>query len=391
MSETDRPALPVVDRRQGDRRAPGDRRHSGRPGRRFTEAVVGGVLLSTLAMANPAAAQEAMAKGVVVRTGRRATDVAVMERRPELPAAPLRFGTEVKSLGRAEKAGLDFGYGVIWTGAWNEKYGWTTPREELREAKKRGVTPVIHWWYWGDEISPAAVQDGVKDMRHGVRKDRASWTRMANELSVLIAREMGDREAIVVLETEFNKQGIENYEPFDALLVEQAKIFKSRGNVRTMVGFGNWGSAQWGRFDAAVAASDMVGTQLLRSSVREPGSRYLGAVETLVSGARSLGAKFGKPVMIMDLALSSYPSAEYEGHQAKVLGELFGRTADLKRAGVVGVIWRQIVDDPKFDTSNYHGQAERHWGVLRADGSEKPAFKVLREGIQQESGAGTGD
>jgi hypothetical protein len=294
---------------------------------------------------------------------------------------PLRFGTEVKSLARAEKAGLPFAYGVFWTGAWNQKYGWDTPRRELREAKRQGVVPVIHWWYWGDEISPAAVENGVVDARHQVRKDKETWVRMANELSELIASEMGRREAVVVLETEFNKNGIENDKAFDGLLAEQARIFKSRGNVKVVLGFGNWGSSRWDRFAGAVRASDMVGTQLLRSSVREPDS-YMKAVDTLLSGARTLHERFDKPVMVMDLALSSY--GDYEGRQATVLRELFTRVGELKGSGVTGLIWRQIVDDPRFDTSNYHGRAERHWGVLRADGSPKPGFEVLRDGIRSE-------
>lgn len=388
MSETDRKDPGFVERRRGgDRRGGADRRRSARPGRRLADVLVGGVVLSQLAAANPAWA-EAMARGAVVRTGRRATDVVVVDKRPALLAAPLRFGTEAKSLARAEKQGLSFGYGVTWTGAWNQKHGWSTPQRELKEARARGVIPVVHWWYWGDEISPAAVQNGVTDVRHGVKKDRETWFRMANELAGLIEKEMGGREAVVVLETEFNKQGIENYEPFDEMLAEQARLFHSRPNVRVVLGFGNWGSAQWGRFDRAIAASDMLGTQLLRSSVRETSAQYLSAVDTLVKGARTLLAQFGKPVLVMDLALSTYPASTHERHQADVLRELFDRASELKQAGVVGVIWRQIVDDPDFDTSNYHGQAERHWGVLRSDGSPKPAFAVLREGIRAESGFG---
>jgi hypothetical protein len=43
--------------------------------------------------------------------------------------------------------------------------------------------------------------------------------------------------------------------------------------------------------------------------------------------------------------------------------------------GVVGIIWRMLADDPAFDTSNYHGIAERYWGLLHADGRAKAAFR----------------
>jgi len=382
------------DRRQGagDRRSAtrGDRR-AGRPGgRRATDMVAAGVMLAHLAAGTGTA--RAAERGVTgpASGGRRATDTTAAatldagakDARPAL-ALPLRFGTEVKSVARAEKAGLPFAYGVLWTGAWNQKYGWDTPRHELREARKQGVVPVVHWWYWGDEISPAAVRDGVVDARHQVRKDKDTWFRMAGELADTIASEMGGREAVVVLETEFNKNGIENDRAFDDALAEQARLFKSRGNIKVVLGFGNWGQASWGRFAGAAGASDMVGTQLLRSSVREPAA-YMSSVDTLLSGVRALHQRFDKPVMVMDLALSTYPSADYEGRQAAVLRDLFNRMGELKGAGVTGLIWRQIVDDPRFDTSNYHGQAERHWGVLRSDGSAKPGFEVLRDGMRTE-------
>lgn len=377
----------LVERRNGDRRhAAADRRGAFRGGRRASDLAVAALVLAQLAAVAPVQAEEALARGVVVRTGRRSTDLSVVKQRPMLPAprfeGRLRFGTEMKSLARAQEAGMEFAYGVFWTGAWNQKHGWDGPRSDLREARRRGVVPVVHWWYWGDDISPRAVQNGVRDARQGVHKDRETWFRMAGELADLVEKETKG-EAMVVLETEFNKGGIENYEPFDADLAEQARIFRSRG-IKVVLGFGNWGASRWGTFDRAVAASDLVGTQLLRSSLREPTS-YLRAVDTLVQGARALHDRFAKPVLIMDLALSSYPSARYEEHQATVLRQLFARLPELKGAGVQGLIWRAIVDDPRFDTSNYHGRAERHWGVLRSDGSPKPAFAVLRDGIRHET------
>ena len=43
-----------------------------------------------------------------------------------------------------------------------------------------------------------------------------------------------------------------------------------------------------------------------------------------------------------------------------------------------------LADDPKFNTANYHGMAERHWGLLRADGSRKPAFLPFLNGMLSE-------
>ena len=86
----------------------------------------------------------------------------------------------------------------------------------------------------------------------------------------------------------------------------------------------------------------------------------------------------------MDLALSSY-GAHYEENQAAAMAELSRRLPELKVAGVQGLVWRAVSDDPRFDTANYHGEAERHWGLLRADGSAKPALAAFTDAVRAET------
>jgi hypothetical protein len=299
-------------------------------------------------------------------------------------STPMRFGADMDSVQTAQSKGAPMSYGTFWVGSWNQRYGWGYVETQLQTAKRLGVTPVIHWWYWGDDISPACVENGCDDKRQHVRKDKATWYRMSNELADRIARFAGDRGAIVILETEFNKNGIETHAPFDGYLADHAKIFHRKPNIKVGLSFGNWGRGQWGNFRQAIAEVDLLGTQLLQSSVRDA-STYLNAVDALIAGARHLQAEFDKPSLVTDLALSSFPASTYEPLQAVVIEQLFARLPDLKAAGVTGLIWRHISDDPKFDTSNYHGLAERHWGLLRADGSAKPAFVALLNGIRSES------
>ena len=299
------------------------------------------------------------------------------------PRSNMQFGIDLAAIDRARAKGLDFAFGTVWVGPWTQKSGWRDTEASLRLARDRHVTPVIGWWYWGDDISPRAVERGVTDSRHHVRKDRQSWHRMSDELSQVIERTMGDRETYVVLENEFNKGGIESYEPFDAELADVAAILHRRGNVRVVIAFGNWGREYWGRFDRAVAAADFVGTQLLRSSVREP-DEYDHAIDTLIDGARFLQNTFAKPSFIVDFAASSYPSPGYEARQARVFADLRARIPELKAAGVRGIFYRMMADDSRFDTSNYHGMAERHWGLLRADGSEKPAYVPFAAAVRAE-------
>ena len=116
-------------------------------------------------------------------------------------------------------------------------------------------------------------------------------------------------------------------------------------------------------------------------------STYQQAVDTLVSGVTHLNNTFRKPSLVIDLALSSYPSAEYEAHQEAVVRTLFQRAGELQTLGATGLIWRAIIDDASIDTSNYHGMAERFWGFVRSDGSEKPAFRPFIDGMRAAAAA----
>lgn len=336
-----------------ERRSKSDRRQGSRGGRRAGEVARVGLLGLLLLVAHSSKAHA---------------------------QAPLQFGFDVASVQAARAQGMPIAYGSIWAGAWNQRWGWGGIEDQLNTAKATGVTPVIQWWYWGDDITPACVENGCYDARQGVQKDKATWTRMSNELADLIVRVMGPGSAtIVVIEAEFNKSGIENYEPFDGYLAQHAAIFRGR-NLKVGLEFGNWGRSLWTNFDRAVAASDVLGAMALLSSLRDA-STYQTATDMLLDAARYYQTTFGKPVFITDFALSSYPEPTYETLQDIEVAEVFARMPEFRAAGVQGLIWRMLKDDPTFDTSNYHGIAERHWGLLRADGSRKAAFSTFLNGM----------
>ena len=58
----------------------------------------------------------------------------------------------------------------------------------LASLRSAGVTPAVHFYYWGDDISPRCVENGCTDQYQGVQKDKATWTRMSNELADLIVQ-----------------------------------------------------------------------------------------------------------------------------------------------------------------------------------------------------------
>ena len=303
---------------------------------------------------------------------------------PLAAEAQVKFGVDVNSVARARALGMPVGYGSIWAGAWNQRYGWGGIKEQLQTANANGVTPVIQWWYWGDDLSPTCVQQGCTDRYNGVWKDKATWDRMSGELAAIVVNILGPNSgAIIIVETEFNKNGMQSNETFDGWLEEKAYAFRAKG-LKVVVGFGNWGRESWGNYDRAVASADLIGVQALLSSVRNS-LTYLSGAEMLVSAARYNQVQFGKPSFVTDFAFSSYPEAPYELYQDTVIREIFARMGELREAGVQGMVWRMLADDPKFDTNNYHGEAERHWGLLNADGQQKQAFLPFLIGMRAEA------
>jgi hypothetical protein len=320
----------------------------------------------------------------VIRTGVLAACLGFLASSAQAQGMP--FGFDAKALPRARSLGMPVTYASTWAGSWNQKFGWGGIEKDLRAAKAAGIVPVIQWWYWGDDISPGCVENGCQDRYQGVRKDKATWIRLSNELADLIARVGGpNSQALVVIETEFNKNGIENHEAFDGYLAEQAEIFHRRG-LKVVVGFGNWGQPHWKTFDRAVAAADMLGTMSLQSSVRDA-KTYLSGADHLLTAAKYFQTTFKKPTLVTDFGFSSFPDPSYQNHQDAVIRDIFRRMDEFKAAGVRGMLWRMLSDDPDFDTKNYHGDAERHWGLLNADGSPKAAFNPFLNGMLKESKA----
>lgn len=305
------------------------------------------------------------------------------------PEAAMRFGMDINSIQPQVDAGIKPDYGLFWVGVWNLKSGWGGPDAQMDKAYAAGVTPVIQFYYWGDDISRSCLANGCWSDLHDGWKDQANWSKLAQQLVDHLHLKMKGREAVVVVETEFNKGDVATYEPLDQQLADKARFLKQGyPNATVVLGFGNWASNYWGTWDRAVAASDMTGLQAMRGSTKNSLTSYQGLVNGTLDGAKKLQSLFGKPVFVSDIALSTYPEPEYLDHQAKVLGQLFARMDELKAAGVRALVYRTFRDNPNFDLANYYGQAERHWGLAWAGNSTwKPAMRVWVDGIQAERAA----
>jgi hypothetical protein len=304
-------------------------------------------------------------------------------------APPMRFGMDPDSVAFLAAHGAKPDYAAYWAGTWNERAGWSYLGTIADQLADQGVVPLVHWYYWGGDISPRCIDHGC--WGGGVWKSQAKWNEGAVQLAKALHQGLRGRPGVVVLETEFNKNGVGAHEPFDGYLAKHTRIFRQHApEVQLVLGFGNWKPEQWGTFDKAAAAVDMVGFQTMRGSTRDSLGSYLGAVDAIKAATVRLEAEFGKPVLLHDLALSSHWMPQWGREQEREVRELFHRLGELRAAGLAGIVYRGLDDDPGFTTKEYYGVAERHFGLRDAKGAWKPALDDWIGGVKAVRGSWRG-
>jgi hypothetical protein len=292
---------------------------------------------------------------------------------------------DMTSIDAQDDAGVHPDYGLLWVGVWNLRHGWGGPDQQLDAAYQKNVTPVIEFYYWGDDISRSCIEDGCHSSLHDYDKNRTGWQDLARQLADHVNARMHGRPVVIVLETEFNKADVATYEPLDGYLADKADYLRGRiSNLQLVLGLGNWGSSSWGTWDRAMAKVDAAGLQALAGSTRQDAAQYHAVVNRTLAGAQRLQDLFQKGVLLHDLALSSYTEPDWSRAQDDVVREVFARKDELKAAGLTGVVYRAWEDNPNMDTANYYGEAERWWGLAHSDGTSKPALASWLQGVRAE-------
>jgi hypothetical protein len=282
------------------------------------------------------------------------------------------MGMSVGDIAALKAAGATPRYGSFWVGEWMMSSGWSGFDNAMSTAKAAGVTPVVYWYYWGDSISPSCVQNGCSS------KTRSEWTAMTSTLASHLRSTLGGAEVLIVLENEFNKNGITDswYAPtFDAHLEAVAKTLKGVSGAKLVLGLGGWGEQQWTSFPRSAAQSDYIGFQAMRASTRDSESSYRAVADKSAYFTNLIAQKFNKPSFLYDLALSSYPDARWATLQAQTLDAIFAKLVSSGSTGLQGVVYRELKDH-YMDPKNYFGNAESHWGLRTSSNAAKPAFDV---------------
>ncbi|MGQ0537175.1 MAG: hypothetical protein ACT4PT_14025 [Methanobacteriota archaeon] len=308
-----------------------------------------------------------------------------------LPASPPRdaflLGLDAAALPDLSGLGVTPDLAMVWAGAWILRDGPSALDHDLARLQAARVTPVVQFYHWGDDLSPACFGSGCFSEAHGVWKDRAGWRLLADLVAERLAEHLAGAPAYIVLETEFNKGGMAAHEPFDAALAEMTERLRAGyPAARVVLGFGTWAHEDWGAFDRAAAAADAIGVQGLRGSTRGTLEEYRALDEALYLGAKEAEGRFGKTILLDDVGLSSFPEPAFRREQEHALARILSRIPEFSRAGVEGLVYRGLRDVPTMDPANHFGEAERHWGLADADGAPKPALGAFLQAMVAHQG-----
>jgi hypothetical protein len=280
----------------------------------------------------------------------------------------VRDGRRIPTDVAARELGLDPAFVQIWlTRDWKEEWA---PRGQLAELASRGATPVIVHYFFGDDLS-----------RERFERERDAWYTSLWRLARLVR---GDAPVLVILEPEWNQpapQGetsLADWAGFADDLRAAAQMIR-RDAPNALVGTcpgdfpGPPGLEQV--LGPASRHLDFLAFQEMRAATGpgagKPG--YLDVGSAAAEYATSLSRAFGKPLLLGYVAVSS--GGGWEQQQEQALESLVAQRAALRRAGVFGAIYFQLVDDPQH--RGFFGSAEKHFGLVDERGRRKPAWKAF--------------
>lgn len=280
-------------------------------------------------------------------------------------------------------AGGQVGPRSYWAGAWMLKSGYGGLDSFYAGCKADGAQPLVLVWPIGDDDGRKFLTTGVMDQYQGVFKTRQHGLDMTRE--VARRAKAAGLSPIIVLNNEFNKAGMTANPDFAKFYDEQVAIIRAEcPTAKIVFPPGAWGdlSALVAYYRPQVEKSDMVGVQCGYFHPRNPTAKLSERGAALTAAFSKLGTT--KPRILYDVFLSSYggsysPTHPFPGGDGRALeSEQAAAISSLKNVpNLTAIVYRDLKDAPTFDVKNWGGYAERHVGVVRADGTRKPGYEAL--------------
>ncbi len=245
-------------------------------------------------------------------------------------------------------------------------------RQRLIATINAGYTPVIAYWYFGDEISPEFVKKHQQDYYDNIQ----------NKLIPLIKN---IPNIVILIEPEFNKRGIEKWPEWDNVVTRAIKMIKAAAPyAKVGLTAGDWGHYEvndtLANISQAVETSDFVGFMLMSSaSLESPLINPVWQVDERATRIVDyLHGKFNKPLFLAYIALST--AQDWEQKQASIIQQIMNNLPYYIDKGVFGFSYFSLFDNPK--QVGWFAQGEPYFGLYDYRGYAKQGATSWQSRVQ---------
>jgi len=257
----------------------------------------------------------------------------------------------------------------IWiTKDWEEE--WFDAKVTQKEIIDKGYTPIFMFYYFADEINQEYIEANKKKYFKQLKK----FTTYLHKLN---------GQKIIILNPEYNMFGVEKLDSMNDIFLKSYDILRS--DTQVLVGpcvgdFGNYqnidDSKEWRLFDKSLSRSmkkaDFIAFQEMRALTRNSKEDMLRTPQRAYALAKYLHKKYKKPTIFAYAAISSY-GKDGENIQRNVYKGFVKYIPKMaKDAQLIAFGVFHYFDYPGH--VGYFNEAEEFFGILRKDGTTKPAF-----------------
>lgn len=262
---------------------------------------------------------------------------------------------------------------TIWiTRDWQEH--WYSAEQIQTRFIDQGYTPVFIFYWFADEVSPKFVEQNWD----AYMEDLARFTRFIEPLK---------GEKLVILNPEFNQNGIGQYDRFNDLLIDSMQLVRQADDTKVSFCVGDFGDYSlirdphnWQHFHPSIARAvkeaDFISFQEMRAVTRNSQQDIEKTAYRSLEFAKYLHKTYNKPTFLAYLALSSYGD-KGEATQADVIEQISSLLPVFRaQSDLIGFNNFHLVDVPYH--VGYFNEAEKNFGLLDKDGQAKGALKAFQ-------------
>ncbi len=234
---------------------------------------------------------------------------------------------------------------------------------------QKGYTPIFIFYWFADDISPKFVQ-----------KNKTKYFDTLKKFAKYLQKIKGKK--IVILNPEYNENGMNDSENFDILQAESILLIKKYDkNAKVGVCLGDFGDYNkiWDEYNwnlnsksltFSAKLSDFIAFQEMRAVTRNTKEQILNTPYRALAFAEYLHQKYNKPTFLAYIAISSYKANNIQ----KEVFATFQKVLPIMKnsANLLGINLFNYIDVPNH--KGYFKTAEKYFGIKEANGKKKVSF-----------------